>query len=76
MASNSFTCEGPDEYACKIMTTNNKNPRESITKWKLAYEIAKLVWRYEEIIKVNAVFPFINSLSDVRLGRPNRVAPM
>jgi hypothetical protein len=41
------------------LTTNHKKVRESITRKKLAFEIAKLVERYIESIKVRAVFAFV-----------------
>ena len=57
------------------MTVNNKCLPKPTTKWKLAYEIAKFVYFYEEIIKVNVIFPFIGSFLNVHLSRPVQVAP-
>ena len=47
-----------NEHDCQILTTNNKTPREAITKEKLALEVAKLVNRCIEDIKVRTTFVF------------------
>ena len=49
-----------DECDRQILTTNNKNIREHITKGKLALEIAKSVWKHFETIKVSGTLIFIN----------------
>ena len=53
----------------QILTTNNKSGRESITKKKLALEVAKLVGRYIEAIKVSVSLTAIDSfVTPSRLG--------
>ena len=43
------------------MTKNNKKDRQSITKKKLAFEVAKLVEDYIEEIRVRVAFASIDS---------------
>ena len=59
-----------NKYNFQILSTNHKSPREAITKEKLAFEVAKLVKRCIQDIKVRAAFVFVLSfLKPTLVGR-------
>lgn len=65
-------CRDVLESDRQILTTNpkRKTPRESITRRKLAFEVAKLVKRSIMSIKVRATFIFVDLFSKTtRVGR-------
>ena len=55
------------------MTTNHKREREPITKEKLVLEIAKLVERHIEAIKVSIEWKFDAVVCNVNLLGPTRL---
>ena len=64
-----FACGRFNGCDYQILTTNTKNARGSITKGKLAFEVAKLVKRNIEGIKVSAEFcPRAQCLTPNRAG--------
>ena len=70
MSDGPFTRGWLNDRVCQILTTNNKSVRESITKKKLAFEVAKLVSRHVVAIRVGETFAFIDrSLTSTRVGR-------
>ena len=65
-----FICGPSDKCNSQITTTNHRNIPGPITKGKLASEVAKLVKRSIEAIKVGVVFYFHITIFDVQFVRP------
>lgn len=64
-----FACGRSDERKCQITTANHRSIPEPITKGKLALEVAKLVKRCIEVIKVSVVFYFHLLFFDIQFVR-------
>jgi len=63
-----------NEHIWQILTTNHKNPRGAITKDKLAFEVAKIVKRRVNDIKVRVTLVFSLSPSKPTWSRMNLAA--
>ena len=59
MPDEPFTRRWLNNFDCQIRTTNNTSVRESITKKKLGFEVAKLVRGCAQTIRVGTAFTFI-----------------
>lgn len=77
-AGSSVTCRlsfsGRVIGTSKILTTDNKQPRDFITKKKLAFEVSKFVWEHIEIIQnepgcANITFQNLMLVRLVRVAR-------